>query len=70
MMDEPYTYLLRLTMLKRLLLQLYEPAEVDAWLLTPQSYLQDRRPVDLLDTEIGYLEVSAVVHRVLDGAYV
>lgn len=69
-MDSIDTYYFRLSMMKQLLLQLYEPDEVERWFITPQPRLQDRRPVDLLWSDIGYLEVSAIIHQVLDGAFI
>lgn len=62
-------YALRLARLKQQLFELFEPAEADAWLNSAQDRLQGRRPVDLLDTELGFLEVSSMIHAILDGAF-
>jgi uncharacterized protein (DUF2384 family) len=62
-------YALRLAQLKQQLLELFEPAEADAWLHSSQDRLQGRRPLDLLDTELGYLEVSSIIHAILDGTF-
>jgi len=69
-MDSINTYNARLASVVENLLELYEAPEASAWLKTPQSLLGNARPADLLWTERGYLEVSAVIHRVLDGAFI
>jgi uncharacterized protein (DUF2384 family) len=61
---------MRIASLKQRLLELYSLPEVDAWFVTPQRYFQDRRPVDVLTTDAGYLEVSRVIDAVLDGGFI
>lgn len=61
---------MRIASLKQRLLELYTAPEVDAWFVTPQRYFQDRRPVDVITTDAGYLEVSRVIDAVLDGAFI
>lgn len=61
---------MRIASLKQRMLELYTPAEVDAWFVTPQRYFQDRRPMDVVMTDAGYLEVSRVIDAVLDGAFI
>jgi uncharacterized protein (DUF2384 family) len=68
--DSNLDHLMRVASLKQRLLELYAPEEVDAWFVTPQRYFQDRRPVDVLTTDAGYLEVSRVIDAVLDGAFI
>ncbi len=60
---------MRIATLKQRLLELYTASEVDAWFVTPQRYFQDRRPMDVLTTDAGYLEVARVIDTVLDGAF-
>lgn len=62
--------LMRIALLKQRLLELYTAPEVDAWFVTPQRYFQDRRPMDVLTSDAGYLEVSRVIDAVLDGAFI
>jgi uncharacterized protein (DUF2384 family) len=62
--------MMRIALLKQRLLELYTPAEVDAWFVTPQRYFQDRRPVDLLTNDVGYLEVARVIDAVLEGVFI
>ena len=61
---------MRIASLKQQLLELYTASEVDAWFATPQRYFQDRRPMDVLTTDAGYLEVSRVIDAVLDGTFI
>jgi uncharacterized protein (DUF2384 family) len=68
--DSSDEYALRVARLKQQLLELFEPAEADDWLHCEQDRLQGRRPVDLLDSELGYLEVSAIIHAILDGTFI
>lgn len=71
MSDAPdLDHIMRIALLKQRLLELYTPPEVDAWFVTPQRYFQDRRPVDVLATDVGYLEVSRVIDAVLDGTFI
>ena len=65
----PEQYALRFVRLKQQLLELFEPVEADAWLHCAQDRLQGRRPVDLLWSELGYLEVSSIIHAILDGSF-
>ena len=66
----PQEYALRLASVKQQLLQLFSPKEADEWLHYEHSLLQGRRPIDLLESDLGYLEVSSMIHRVLDGAFI
>lgn len=61
---------MRIAFLKQRLLELYKPLEVDAWFVTPQRYFQDRRPIDVLITDAGYLEVSRIIDALLGGAFI
>lgn len=71
MNDESHLdHIMRIASLKQRMLELYTPAEVDAWFVTPQRYFQDRRPMDVVMTDAGYLEVSRVIDAVLDGAFI
>lgn len=63
-------YALRLAQIKQALLELYGPKEADEWLHCEQGCFHGRRAIDLLESEIGYLEVSAVIHRILDGTFI
>lgn len=49
--------------------EFYEPQDVAQWFTESQPLLQDRRPVDLIQTEGGWLELLAAVQRLRDGAY-
>lgn len=61
---------IRVAFLKQRLLELYTTREVDAWFVTPQRYFQDRKPVDVLMSDTGYLEVSRVIDALLDGTFI
>lgn len=65
-----FDQIMRVASLKQRLLELYSPGEVDAWFVTPQVYFQDRRPIDVLVSDAGYLEVSRVIDAVLDGGFI
>jgi uncharacterized protein (DUF2384 family) len=68
--DVPDEYSLRLAAVKQALMELFGNKEADEWLHCEQECFQGRRPIDLLESEIGYLEVSAVIHRILDGTFI
>jgi uncharacterized protein (DUF2384 family) len=68
--DTDFDRLMRVISLKQRLLELYTVPEVDAWFVTPHRYFQDRRPMDVVTTDAGYLEVSRVIDAVLDGAFI
>lgn len=69
-MDDTVTYNARLASVVQNLLQIYEAPEVAMWLKTPQPRLGDRAPADMLGNDIDYLQVSAIIHQVLDSAFV
>lgn len=45
---------------------LYAAEEVETWLRTPQSLLDGRRPIDLIEAGRGETVIEAV-HEILDG---
>jgi putative toxin-antitoxin system antitoxin component (TIGR02293 family) len=49
---------------------LYELKEALLWCESPQALLGGRRPINLLTTDQGALEVAAVVARLRDGAFI
>lgn len=63
--------LLRVARLRNLLRALFSSDEaISKWLLTPDSVLGDRPPIDLLDTEIGAREVEDLVQSIAHGQFV
>jgi uncharacterized protein (DUF2384 family) len=50
--------------------EFYEPREAMAWLNRPQLLLDDKRPVELMLTPGGTVQVFAVIGRLRDGAYI
>jgi uncharacterized protein (DUF2384 family) len=54
--------------LVELLSELYEPAEIEVWLKTPQLLLDGSRPLDLIKAG-RESEVISVLRSLLEGTY-
>lgn len=70
MIDSIDTFYQRLAIVRQQLHELYESDDAAMWLLTPHGQLSGHRPVELLWTQCGYQRVSAILQRVLDGAFI
>jgi len=66
--DDP-VFLLRRASIKQQLLALYRPEEADKWFERPLAALEDRRPIDLIMDDVGYLHLCAMLHCISDGTY-
>lgn len=50
--------------------EFYDLKEALLWCESPQPLLAGRRPIELLATDQGAIEVAAVIARLRDGAFV
>lgn len=46
------------------------PAEVVTWFLSPQIMLDGQRPVDLMQSETGWMQVHNEIQRLRDSTHV
>lgn len=68
--SEKVIVLMRIASLKERLLDLYTPRQADEWINAPQKLLSGQRPIDMLSTMGGYLEVDNVVDQILSGTHI
>lgn len=51
--------------------ELYDnPSDVVQWFLSPQLMLEGQRPVDLMQSDNGWMQVHAEIQRLRDSSYV
>jgi len=67
--NEEALLLMRIATLKQRLLGLYNSKEVDEWFDSPQAYLQNRAPRELLADNCGFLHVAGIINVILEGVY-
>jgi len=66
---EKVIVLIRTAQVKQRLMRVYTAKEAEHWIHSPQRLLEGSRPIDLLSTDAGYMEVDTVIDRLLSDTY-